>query len=118
MVNIQMIKNRMFSLKGSSMENIGLVVSNVKGLLIWHLRYGRLYSKRLVQGLPNILDIELCESCLFGKQATRSFPSDRAWRVSTSLELIHADLRGPMKTKSLGGRNFLLLFTDDFSRMS
>ena len=31
---------------------------------------------------------------------------------------MHADLCGPMKTESLGGSCYFLLFTDDYSRMS
>jgi len=34
------------------------------------------------------------------------------------LELIHADLCGPMQTNSLGGSHYFLLFTDDYTRMS
>jgi transposase InsO family protein len=32
------------------------------------------------------------------------------------LEIIHADLMGPMKTKSAGGAKYILLFIDDYSR--
>ena len=34
------------------------------------------------------------------------------------LELIHADLCGPMRMESLVGNKYFLLFTDDYSRMS
>ena len=34
------------------------------------------------------------------------------------LELVHADLCGPMKTESLNGSRYFLMFTDDLTRMS
>ncbi|KAK9165308.1 hypothetical protein Scep_000499 [Stephania cephalantha] len=72
----------------------------------------------MVHGLPIINSIELCEGCVYGKQTRKSFPSGKAMRASKCLELIHADLCGPMQTKTLGGSRYFLLFTDDFSRTS
>lgn len=48
----------------------------------------------------------------------KSFPIEKARRASNCLELIHADLCGPMNTESFGGSRSFLLFTDDFSHMS
>ena len=87
------------------------VWSNVQGLKL-------LSSKDMVQGLPKIGELELCEGCLYGKQSKRSFPSGRAWRASESLELLYADLCGPIQTISLGGSKYFLLIIDDYNRMS
>lgn len=38
--------------------------------------------------------------------------------ASKTLELVHADLCGPMRIKSFGGSQYFMLFTDDYSRMS
>ena len=38
--------------------------------------------------------------------------------ASNCLELIHADLYGPMNTKSFSRSQYFLLFTNDYSRMS
>lgn len=48
----------------------------------------------------------------------KSFPVGKSWRAITCLELVHADLCGPMNTESLGENTYFLLFTDDYSRMT
>jgi Reverse transcriptase (RNA-dependent DNA polymerase)/Integrase core domain len=63
-------------------------------------------------------DIEFYEGCVYGKHSRASFPKGQSKRASQVLELIHADLCGPMQTVSIGGSKYFLLFTDDFSRMS
>ena len=72
----------------------------------------------MVHGLPKIQPFALCEECIYGKQTMKSFPSGKAWRASTCLELVHTDLYGPMNTESFGRSYYFLLFTEDFSRMS
>ena len=72
----------------------------------------------MVFGLPKINTLDVCEGCIYGKQSRKPFPIGKAWRASNCLELIHADLCGPMNTKSFGGSQYFLLFTDDYSRMS
>ncbi|CAL5340443.1 unnamed protein product [Camellia sinensis] len=126
LININMTQNKMFPLEVSSMENFVFAASGKDDSKLWHLRYGHLNIKGLkllkekgmVFGLPKIGSIELCEGCIYGKQTRKSFPVGKAWRASTCLELIHADLCGPMQTKSFGGSRYFLLFTDDYSRMS
>ena len=67
----------------------------------------------MMQGLPKTGELELCEGCIYGKQSRGSFPTGKAWRASECLELLHADLCGPMKTVSLGGSKYFLLITND-----
>lgn len=55
-----------------------------------------------------------CESCLSGKQQRQPFPPSQS-RAKTCLEIIHADLAGPMETKSLGGNRYVLVLKDDYS---
>lgn len=116
----------MFPLDVSNMENFALAKSVKDDLTLWHLRYGHLNIKGLqllsgkgmVSGLPKFGSINLREGCIFGKQTKKSFPIGRAWRASNCLELIHADLMGPMKTELLGGSRYFLLFHNDYNRMS
>ena len=72
----------------------------------------------MVFGLPKINTLDVCEGCIYSKQSKKSFPIGKAWRASNCLELIHADLCGPTNTKSFGGSQYFLLFTDDYSHMS
>lgn len=70
----------------------------------------------MVVGLPKIDTLEFCDGCVYGKQHKASFPVGKAWRASECLELVHADLCGPMSADSLGGSRYFL--TNDYSRMS
>ena len=72
----------------------------------------------MVVGLPEIGQIDLRERSVCGKQTRRSFPAAKSWRVTASLELVHADLCEQMKTESLGRSRHFLLFPDDYSRLS
>ena len=46
------------------------------------------------------------------------FHQGRLRELSTPLELIYADLCGPIQTESMGGNWFFLLFTNDYNMMS
>jgi len=93
---------------------------------LWCLHYGnlninglkRLSQKAEVVGLPKIGQIDLGEGCIYGKQTRRPFPVGKSCRVATSLEVVHADLCGPMKTESLSRSWYFLLFIDDYNLFS
>ena len=72
----------------------------------------------MVQGLPQIKSMEQCEACIYGKQRKNPFPEGTSWRALGNLDLVHGDLCGLMKTKSLGVNWYFMLLTDDHSRMS
>lgn len=59
-------------------------------------------DKDMVVGLPKIDGLDFCEGCVYGKQSRNSFPVNKAWRASNYLELVHADVCGPMSVESLG----------------
>ena len=75
-----------------------------------------LSKKKTVRGLPSISHPnEVCEGCLLGKQFKKSFPKESSSRAQKPLELIHTDVCGPIKLRSLSKSNYFLLFIDDFS---
>ena len=102
-----MTSNEMFPLDVSNMEDFA-TASTKDDSTLWHLRYGHLHMnglkilryKGMVFGLPRIDSTNLCEGCIYGKQTMKSFPVGKTKRASHFLELIHADLCGPMQTKS------------------
>ncbi|KAG8492727.1 hypothetical protein CXB51_010487 [Gossypium anomalum] len=51
-----------------------------------------------------------------GKQARLPFPTNTTWRASSKLELVHSDVCGPMRTESLSGNRYFILFIDDCTR--
>ncbi|KAD4179568.1 hypothetical protein E3N88_28159 [Mikania micrantha] len=82
---------------------------------LWHARLGHINFETLrsmtkegmADGLP-IIDhkSELCEACLARKHR----------RAEKPLELIHADLCGPIAPCTSSGNRYFLLLVDDFSR--
>lgn len=93
---------------------------------VWHRRYGHVnYNdlKKLQKGAVNGLmcneniDVKRnCIVCCEGKQSRFPF-KHKSTRVSEPLELIHADVCGPMENRSIGGSKYFLIFEDDYSRM-
>ena len=73
-----------------------------------------------MKGLPRIdpETVEQCETCIKGKQTRTSFKSKNEVSTKKPLELLHMDLCGPMKTLSHGGKRYIYVLVDDFSRFT
>ncbi|KAH9666120.1 Integrase catalytic domain-containing protein [Citrus sinensis] len=86
-----------------------------------HFHYSALdYMQKndLVQGMTfNRGGASVCGVCQLGKQARLPFPVNKAWRAVEKFQLIHTDVCGPMRTASLNGNKYFMVFIDDFSRM-
>ncbi|GKA14724.1 retrovirus-related pol polyprotein from transposon TNT 1-94 [Tanacetum coccineum] len=66
-----------------------------------------LSSKRMVKGLDQIdHPNQMCEGCLLGKHARRSFPKEATSRAKEPLQLIHTDLCGPITPPSHAFKKF------------
>ena len=97
-------------------------------IMLCHKRLGhasltllnKLVSKGLVVGLPSIKfnDDNVCEACAKGKQVRLSFKSKRCVSTTRPLELLHIDLCGPMRIASRGGKRYVLVIVDDYSRFT
>lgn len=95
--------------------------------LLWHRRLGHLNTKDLnkmkngaVEGVSYKDTYEVtksnCVVCCEGKQSR--LPFSTGTRATKVLDIVHADVCGPMETKSIGLSRYFLLFVDDYSRMS
>ncbi|CAI7868965.1 unnamed protein product [Closterium sp. NIES-54] len=60
-------------------------------------------------------DCSPCEPCLLGKSARKPFPHE-ASRALGSLDEVHMNLWGPVRTPSQGGVVYVLSLIDDFTR--
>ena len=80
----------------------------------------KLSTEQLVKGLPSVTfqKDKVCDACQFGKQIKSSFKSKKIISTSRPLELLHLDLFGPMRTASLGGKFYVFVIVDDFSRFT
>lgn len=94
---------------------------------IWHRRLGHINNKDLSKMQAGIVDgmhvkgettlVEKCIICCEGKQTRLPF-KHKGTRANSVLEVIHADVCGPMENISIGGSKYFLLFEDDYSRMT
>ena len=53
-----------------------------------------------------------------GKQSKSAHPKVNIVATSRPLELLHVDLMGPTRTVSMGGKRYIMVVVDDFSRNS
>ena len=93
---------------------------------LWNQRLGDASHKQLekiskydtVVGLPKFEKIDkcICGPCQIGKQIKSKHPSIVSVQTSRPLELLHIDLMGPTKVQSLGGKKYILVVVDDFTR--
>ncbi|GAA0162208.1 transmembrane signal receptor [Lithospermum erythrorhizon] len=129
-IQTQMSSNRMFivnsktrSLERGEKECLQTTATDLSKL--WHQRYGHLsyeglhtlQEKRMVQGLPNFkAEKLLCVDCLSGKQTRKAILHQSSWRADHILELVYADLCGPITLPSSSGKKYFLSIIDDHNR--
>ncbi|KAG7594885.1 Zinc finger CCHC-type [Arabidopsis thaliana x Arabidopsis arenosa] len=91
----------------------------------WHARLGHvnletlktMVEKELVLGIPAApKEKGICSSCLLGKQTRKTFPKTALYRASQSLELVHADLCGPISPPTAAKKRYVFVLIDDHSR--
>ena len=71
-----------------------------------------------MEDMSNVSDeAQICEIFQQGKQARLPLKNNQAWRATEKLQLIHIDICSPMKTTSLSGNKYFILFIDDNTRM-
>lgn len=76
-----------------------------------------LQQKNMVIGLlPIVNPSQVCEQCVAGKKHRSQFPQGKSWRATKALELVHYDICGPIKPTSNGGKNYFIIFIDDYTR--
>lgn len=91
----------------------------------WHQRYGHLNEADLrmlvTRGMVKGMTIPegrmpVCKICILGKQTATPFPKSEEKAPRLLLEIVHSDVCGPMRVKSLGGALYFATFIDDRSR--
>ncbi|CAJ2662295.1 unnamed protein product [Trifolium pratense] len=90
---------------------------------LWHQKLGhlnlksmkRVISEEAIRGLPSlqIQEGNICGECQIGKQTKVSHQKLQHLSTSRVLELLHM---GPIQVESLGGKKYVLVVVDDFSR--
>lgn len=93
---------------------------------LWHSRLGHpcqsasknLESTNNSKQEPHSMPKKTCTVCIKGKMKRKKFPKFSNTRSKEVLEVIHSDVVGKISPPSLGGSNYFVVFTDDFSRHS
>lgn len=126
----KMSTNRMYKLIGEIIQEKDKVdstcfhTSSEDLTHLWHCRFGHLSNKGLnvlqrkemVKGLPKLSkDRKVCDDCMKGKQHRDPIPKKSQWRAKTRLELIHADVCGPISPASNSNKRYIICLIDDFS---
>ena len=93
---------------------------------LWHQRMGHasykhlsiVFKHELVLGVPKLSKMSnvVCGPCQLGKQTKAKHPSTQTSATSRPLELLHLDLMGPTRIKSLGGKRYIMVVVDNFTR--
>ncbi|GJR44416.1 putative ribonuclease H-like domain-containing protein [Tanacetum coccineum] len=95
---------------------------------LWHRRLGHIHFKtlnklvkgNLVRGLPSKIfeNDHTCVACQKRKQYKATCKSKLVTSISQPFQILHMDLFGPTFVKSLMGKIYCLVITDDYSRFS
>ena len=100
--------------------------AHVDMLELWYHRFGHTNIKQVakvskldaVEGLPKFGKVKktICGACQMGKQTKACHHKVNVIATSRCLELLHVDLMGLTRTESLGGKRYIMVIVDDFSR--
>jgi len=83
----------------------------------WHFRLGHAslkFIKSLFSFVKNISKLE-CESCQFGKHHRTLFSSRVVNRCSSPFEIVHIDIWGSTRVKSVSDFSYFVSFIDEYS---
>ncbi|GJX23833.1 retrotransposon protein, putative, ty1-copia subclass [Tanacetum coccineum] len=121
-----LVKNDMYNLYPNVSSNYNVSNKRAKHGLdsyyLWHCRLGHINKKRMDMFQRDRLlqptqdeSHKKCKSCISGKMARKPFPRQME-RAKDLLGLIHIDVCGLFRIVLREGANYVITFTDDFSR--
>jgi len=96
-------------------------------LLTWHRRLGHSSFKTVVASAKGVTGMEItdlptkvpgldaCAACVAAKSVHLPHKEGRS-RAGEFLERVHIDIAGPMPVKSAGGKSYLYIVVDDYTR--
>jgi hypothetical protein len=86
-----------------------------------HMHFDNLVKinrKEVLREMPKISNPTntMCNHCEHGKQTRTEFRTKEYYKKK-SLEIVHIDLCGPMKTKGMNGEQYFMVIIDDYTIM-
>ncbi|KAF8546652.1 hypothetical protein OG21DRAFT_1426433, partial [Imleria badia] len=90
---------------------------------LWHVRFGHLGGdmSRLLPATTAGVGVDLlhpqtkCESCIVAKHPRDPYPTSKSPPTKDFLELMHSDICGPFPALTMHGKQYFMLFLDDFT---
>ena len=93
---------------------------------LWHQRMGHASYKHLsivskhesILGIPKLSRMShvVCGPCQLGKQTKPKHSGTQTSATSRPLRLLHLDLMGLTRIESLGGKRYIMVVVDDFTK--
>lgn len=122
------LKNGLYSITGRpcGIRHIANVAEKTDASdRLWHQRYGHVHERCIsemikhdsVSGMSRKDSAKTgkdCEHCIKGKM-TRLSLKPRSLKATKPGEVIYSDVCGPISVASIGGANYFVTFTDDYS---
>lgn len=104
-------------------EKVNIAVVKLSSHELWHRRLCHLNARSMallkngmVSGVNfKSTEMEPCVPCIMGKQSKKPFKNSTR-RADEKLEIVHADLCGPMSEASFVGARYMFVLIDDCTR--
>ncbi|XP_070036408.1 uncharacterized protein [Nicotiana tomentosiformis] len=113
------------SLHNGNLTSLSVVDDDAE---LWHRIFGhtsfsllnKLVKKERVCGLPKskFKGHKVCDACVRGKQVRSSFKPKNEVSISRPIDVLQMDLCGPMRVPSRGGKKYIFVIVDDYSRFT
>jgi Integrase core domain len=92
---------------------------------LWHAHIGHVSgeaAKRLLQvtdgvAITESTPLSVCESCIVAKHPRKPFHISGVNHTTAFLDLVHADLAGPMLVATPHGKHYFMVILDDFTHV-
>ena len=125
--NVKLIADRvgdLFYVRESISHALNATTSKSLSIDDWHERFGHINKQDLITmhkrqvaigiNLNKDSDNKPCQICILGKLTSAPF-QEREEKSANLLDIVHADVCGPMHTQSLNGARYFLTLIDDHS---
>ncbi|CAH9056331.1 unnamed protein product [Cuscuta europaea] len=125
LIKVKRLPNRLCKALIASCDPVCLLANIIDVAWLWHARLGHvnfssikmLAQKEMAIGVPLISKPnKLCKGYLVAKKTRQPILLQTNYHEKEPLELLHADLCGPITPSTLAGNNYFMLIVDDYSR--
>lgn len=125
LMKVKKSENRLYKISLEESKSSCLLTKMEENTWLWHARLGHvnfqalelMSREEMALGIPEMKKpLKHCEGCLMSKQSRKPFPSQATFSSRKTLEIVHADICGPITPTTPGGNRYFLLFVDDFSK--